>query len=135
MARSRHANRTRIFDENGNFEKRESEDSINSMYARGEIAPKYEMRGGMDRFVGYQRVATASGSPTSQATVTFAEMLANVGLSRFRFGQCNNDRDVSIGRERFANDKAEEFGSAPSHSYRGKALGYSGIAHPGYAEA
>ena len=78
-----------LFDR-GHFIRQLSEQDARTMELRGQIVPYFQdLPNGKRRAIGYKLVvgfAGESDSPTSPCSITFAEILAAVGISRYRFG-------------------------------------------------
>ena len=91
------------------FSHRIDPETRNELLANEELSRLYEIREDGASFIGYTKESAYGQSPNnSPASITAAEMLANVGLSRFR------DQEVSKGRVAAVQAKVKEFGDNPA---------------------
>jgi hypothetical protein len=88
---------------------------FDALMANNELTAVYEQRPTGPHQIGYtlEEVVTKANPNNSNSTITFAEMVANVGLSRFRNGF------ISRGRQNVVQAKVKEFGEKPSWKYQG----------------
>jgi len=91
------------------FSHRIEPEQRDELLKNGELSRLYEIREDGDAsFIGYTKESAYGQSPNnSPASITAAEMLANVGLSRFR------DQEVSRGRVASVQVKIRAFGDKP----------------------
>ena len=97
-------------------------DLRDELIANQELERLYEIREDGANFVGYTKESAHGQSrKNSPASITAAEMQANVGLSRFR------DGEISPGRQKQVAVKVKEFGDNPPWRYVGREEKYAKI--------
>lgn len=109
----------RLFHKDGTFSHWISPDDFAAMMANDELTAVYEERPAGPHLIGYTKEVVCKSNPNnSQACLTLADMLAAIGLSRFRYGT------ISKQRQDAARAKVEEFFRNRSWAYRGPRAGY-----------